>query len=85
MKHRFKQISKKVMLVLTFILGLYLCKKSCNVSFRLELNGQQWKSTPSRFDNSPPMFGGTLGWDPARIPPPPLKPAAGSASVHVTV
>ena len=26
MKHHFKQISNKVMVVLTFILGLYLCK-----------------------------------------------------------
>ena len=28
---------------------------SYNLSFRFELSGHQWKSTPSRFDNSPPM------------------------------
>ena len=30
-------------------------ENSCNLSFRFELNSHQWKSTPSRFDNSPPM------------------------------
>ena len=28
---------------------------NCNLAFRFELNGHQWKSIPSRFDNSPPM------------------------------
>ena len=44
------------MVVLTFILGLYPCKTAGNQSFHFELNGHQWKSTPSRFDNSPPMI-----------------------------
>ena len=36
-------------------LRLMSVSNSCNPSFRFELNGHQWKSTPSRLDNSPPM------------------------------
>ena len=61
MKHGFKPILIKIMVVLTFILGLYLCKTTVgNSSFRFELNSHQWKSTPSCFDNFPPMLHGEL-------------------------
>ena len=35
MKHRFKQISNKVMVVLTFVLGSYLCKTAVIYYFAL--------------------------------------------------
>ena len=35
MKRRFKPISIKMMVVLTFILGLYLCKTAVNHHFTL--------------------------------------------------
>ena len=35
MKHRFTQISNKVMVVLTFTLGLYLCKTGVIYNFAL--------------------------------------------------
>ena len=55
MKHSVNQISNKFVVVLTFILGLYLCKAAVHtLSFHFELNGHQWKSTPSRLNNYPP-------------------------------
>ena len=40
---------------LKFILHFYLGKTDNNFSFRFDLNGHEWKSTPRCFDKSPPM------------------------------
>ena len=56
MNYRFKLTPSKCMVILTIILELYPGKTTVvNLSFHFELNGHQWKSTSSRFDNSPLM------------------------------
>ena len=44
MKHRFKQISNKVMVTLTFILGLYLCKTAVIYHTALNLTATSGKA-----------------------------------------
>ena len=56
MKHRFKPISNKLKVVLTFILGLYLCKTAVIHHFALNWTTTSGKAPPRVFDNSPPMF-----------------------------
>ena len=46
MKHRFKQISNKVMVVLTFILGSYLCKTAVIYHFALNWTATSGKAPP---------------------------------------
>ena len=46
MKHRFKQISNKVMVVLTFVLGSYLCKTAVIYYFALNWTATSGKAPP---------------------------------------